>query len=120
MHVRLCLRLSYPLLPLFPLSRARALRVQAKAPAKKEAPAKKKGGDDLFDLIDTVAKGQGPAKTVVKKDKVRHCICVFMRDIAFVREGETHRASVASAVLMCVQAEPQSQTRRTRSLNSKL
>ena len=31
----------------------------------------KKKGDDLFDLIDAVAKQPTPSNTVVKKDKVR-------------------------------------------------
>jgi hypothetical protein len=30
----------------------------------------KKKGDDLFDLVDAVAKQPTPANTVVKKDKV--------------------------------------------------
>ena len=31
----------------------------------------KKKGDDLFDMIDAVAKQPAPANTIVKKDKVR-------------------------------------------------
>ena len=58
--------------------------------------AKKKGKDDLFNMIDSVAKQPATATTTIKKDKV--CLCVCVRACACVCVPTCVRACVRACV----------------------